>query len=90
MARFFTNRDTPVVKEKYEHALLDNRQRIILGRMIAAAGIFMMSMMAVPNPFGERLLFLGCGIAVLLVGVLLFSSVTDIPAELTDEHLEQT
>ena len=90
VARFFTNRDTPVVKGKYEHALLDNRQRIILGRMIAAAGIFMMSMMAVPNPFGERLLFLGCGIAVLLVGVLLFSSVTDIPAEITDEHLEQT
>ena len=90
VTRFFTNRDTPVVKGKYEHALLDNRQRIILGRMIAAAGIFMMSMMAVPNPFGERLLFLGCGIAVLLVGVLLFSSVTDIPAEITDEHLEQT
>ena len=89
VARFFTNRDTPVVKGKYEHALLDNRQRIILGRMIAAAGIFMMSMMAVPNPFGERLLFLGCGIAVLLVGVLLFSSVTDIPTEITDEHLEQ-
>ena len=85
VARFFTNRDTPVVKGQYEHARLDNRQRIILGRMIAAAGIFMIALMAVPNPLGGRLLFLGCGIAVLLVGVLLFSSVTDIPSDF-DEH----
>jgi len=85
VARFFTNRDTPVVKGQYEHVRLDNRQRIILGRMIAAAGIFMIALMAVPNPLGGRLLFLGCGIAVLLVGVLLFSSVTDIPSDF-DEH----
>jgi len=90
VAQFFANRDTPVVKGKYEHAHLDNRQRIILGRMIAAAGIFMMAMMAVPNPLGARLLFLGCGIAVLLVGVLLFSSVTDIPTEnIDDPKVEQ-
>ena len=90
VARFFTNRDTPVVKGEYEHAHLDDRQRIILGRMIAAAGIFVMSMMAVPNPLGARLIFLGCGIAVLLVGVLLFSSVTDIPTDNKDDsQMEQ-
>ena len=86
VARFFTNRDTPVVKGKYEHAHLDNQQRIILGRMIAIAGIFVMSLMIVPNPLGGRLLFLGCGIAVLIVGVLLFSSVTDIPADHNDDN----
>ena len=86
VARFFTNRDTPVVKGKYEHAYLDNQQRIILGRMIAIAGIFVMSLMIVPNSLGGRLLFLGCGIAVLIVGVLLFSSVTDIPADHNDDN----
>ena len=72
--RFFTNRDTPLLKAEGEHAHLDDRQRILLGRMIAIAGILVMGMMIIPNPLWGRLIFLVCGALVLAVGYGLFSS----------------
>ena len=59
---------------------LDNRQRMLLGRMVAIAGILVMAMMALPNPLWGRLVFLGCGAVVFVVGFMLFSAVTDVPA----------
>ncbi|MGJ8679520.1 sodium:solute symporter family transporter [Paraglaciecola sp.] len=72
--RFFTNINTPLVKEKGSHVHLDNRQRILLGRMIAIAGILVMAMMALPNPLWGRLVFLICGAFVFAVGFMLFSA----------------
>ena len=77
MGRFFSNKETPIVKNENEHAHLDNRQRILLGRTVAVAGIFVIAMMAIPNPLWGRLVFLLCGGAVFFVGVLLFSSTKD-------------
>ena len=78
--RFFTNINTPLHKAKGDHEHLDNRQRMLLGRMVAIAGIFIMAMMVLPNPLWGRLVFLSCGIVVFTVGVLLFTAVS----ELTD------
>jgi SSS family solute:Na+ symporter len=78
--RFFTNINTPLVKEKGVHAHLDNRQRMLLGRMVAAAGLLIMAMMALPNPLWGRLVFAGCGTAVFAVGAMLVFSIADVPA----------
>ena len=59
---------------------LDNRQRMLLGRMVAIAGILVMAMMALPNPLWGRLVFLSCGAVVFFVGVMLFTAVADVPA----------
>ncbi len=76
--RFFTNIHTPLCKEQGDHEHLDNRQRILLGRTVAIAGVLVMALMALPNPLWGRLVFFLCGGAVLFVGVLLFSSVSDV------------
>jgi SSS family solute:Na+ symporter len=74
--RFFSNIRTPLVKAAGDHAHLDNRQRLLVGRLVALAGILVMAMMALANPLWGRLIFLGCGIAVFAVGVLLVVSTT--------------
>lgn len=78
--RFFTNIHTPLKKEEGDHVHLDNRQRILLGRMVAIAGLLVMAMMALPNPLWGRLVFLCCGAVVFTVGVMLFMAVTEVPA----------
>ena len=79
VGRFFTNKNTPVVKDHDQHVHLDNRQRVLLGRTVAIAGIFVIAMMAIPNPLWGRLVFLLCGGAVFFVGVMLFSFTTEVP-----------
>lgn len=79
--RFFTNRNTPLVKCEDEHARLDNRQRVLLGRMLVVAGILVMALMAVPNPLWGRMVFLVCGFAVILVGFLLYSATSSGPED---------
>jgi SSS family solute:Na+ symporter len=74
--RFFSNIRTPLVKAAGDHAHLDNRQRLLVGRLVALAGILVMAMMALTNPLWGRLIFLGCGIAVFAVGGLLVVSTT--------------
>ncbi len=76
--RFFTNISTPLTKKPGDHIHLDNRQRVFLGRTVAAAGILVMALMLLPNPLWGRLVFFACGAVVLFVGVLLFSAVTDV------------
>ncbi len=94
--RFFTNINTPLRKKEGDHAHLDNRQRILLGRTIAAAGVLVTAMVALPNPLWGRLVFIGCGSAVILVGVLLFTSVTEVLSDSdvddadTAEDLQET
>jgi SSS family transporter len=79
--RFFTNIHTPLIKNEAEHVHLDNRQRILLGRMIAIAGILVMAMMALPNPMWGRLVFLLCGATVFIVGFMLFSATEQVPSD---------
>ncbi|MGI9261531.1 MAG: sodium:solute symporter family transporter [Woeseiaceae bacterium] len=77
--RFFSNINTPLHKAEGEHAHLDNRQRILLGRMVAVAGILVIAMMALPNPLWGRLVFLSCGSVIFFIGFMLFSAVTEVP-----------
>jgi len=76
--RFFTNINTPVIKAEDQNTYLDNRQRILLGRMVSIAGIFVLALMIIPNPLWGRMVFFICGSIIFLIGVLLFSSTTDI------------
>ncbi len=74
IARFFTNIQTAVVKDGCQYDGLDNRQRIILGRMVALSGILIIALIAIPNPLWGRMVFLLCGAIVFTIGFLLFSS----------------
>ncbi|TQV67290.1 transporter [Exilibacterium tricleocarpae] len=74
VSRFFKNIDTPLVNETDTQHKLDNRQRILLGRMIAILGLFVTAMMALPNPLWGRLVFGACGAIILVIGFLLFSA----------------
>lgn len=80
VARFFTNRDTPLIKADGDHAHLDNHQRVLIGRTVGIAGILVMAMMALPNPLWGRLVLLLCGAGVLAVGAMLVFSTTPAPA----------
>lgn len=72
---FFTNLDTPLVSESTEQKNLDNKQRRMLGTLISAAGIMVMAMFVIPNPFWGRMIFVLCGVIVLAVGLLLVKAV---------------
>ena len=69
--KFFENLRTPLVAESSEQKVLDNRQRSILGKLIVVAGILIMMMFVIPNPFWDRMVFVFCGAIVFAVGVLL-------------------
>jgi SSS family solute:Na+ symporter len=79
VARFFANRDRPLIKADGDHAHLDNHQRVLIGRTVGIAGILVMAMMALPNPLWGRLVFLICGAGVLGVGALLVLSTVPVP-----------
>ncbi|TVU71199.1 sodium:solute symporter family transporter [Cobetia crustatorum] len=72
---FFTNRDTPVISDDDEHRSVDNRQRNILGYLILVAGLGVMLMFLVPNPFWGRMVFVLCGGIVVAIGLLLITSI---------------
>jgi len=86
VSRFFTNIQTPLIKGENEGRHLDNRQRILLGRMVAISGILLLALMAIPNPLWGRMVFLICGASVFAVGYLLFSSTTAVPEDYTDDN----
>lgn len=73
--RFFNNLSTPLVAESTEQKKLDNKQRRMLGSLIAVAGVGVMAMFALPNPFWGRMIFVLCGAIVLAVGLLLVKAV---------------
>ncbi|MEP0072114.1 MAG: transporter [Marinomonas sp.] len=74
---FFNNLATPLVSEGSEQKALDNKQRKMLGTLIAIAGIGVMGMCIIPNPLWGRSVFLLCGAIVLAVGLLLVKAVDD-------------
>jgi hypothetical protein len=78
--RFFTNINTVLVRQEGEHLHLDNRQRMLLGRMVAVGGLLIMAMMALPNPLWGRLVFLACGVTVFAVGAMLVFAISEVPA----------
>ncbi|MDD8058547.1 MULTISPECIES: sodium:solute symporter family transporter [Shewanella] len=74
---FFDNLATPLVSEGTVQKKLDNKQRKMLGSLIASVGIAIMAMFALPNPFWGRMTFVLCGLIVFAVGLLLVKAVDD-------------
>lgn len=74
---FFGNLATPLVAESTEQKKLDNKQRRMLGTLIAVAGVGVMTMFVLPNPMWGRLVFVLCGLIVFSVGLLLVKAVDD-------------
>ncbi|PMO03805.1 transporter [Vibrio splendidus] len=72
---FFTNLSTPLVSESTAQKKLDNKQRHMLGSLIAVSGVAVMAMFALPNPFWGRMMFVLCGGIVFIVGLLLVKAV---------------
>lgn len=72
--KFFRNLDTPLINESAEQQELDNKQRMMLGRLISVAGLGIMAMMAIPNPLWGRAVFALCGGLVMIIGLLLVYS----------------
>ena len=72
---FFTNLATPLHNTSSAQARLDNKQRRMLGLLIAFAGVGIMAMFFLPNPFMQSLIFVLCGGIVLSVGLLLVKAV---------------
>ncbi|MDK9735927.1 transporter [Vibrio sp. D404a] len=75
--KFFNNLDTPLVAESTEQKKLDNKQRQMLGKLIAVAGVGVMLMALLPNPMWGRMVFILCGAIVGGVGMLLVKAVDD-------------
>ncbi|MFN1531861.1 sodium:solute symporter family transporter [Vibrio jasicida] len=73
--RFFNNLATPLVSDSTEQKKLDNKQRQMLGSLIAVSGVGVMAMFLLPNPFWGRMIFVFCGVIVLGVGVALMRAV---------------
>ncbi|MFA0429076.1 sodium:solute symporter family transporter [Vibrio sp. 10N.222.51.C5] len=74
---FFNNLATPLVSESTAQKKLDNKQRHMLGSLIAVSGVAVMAMFALPNPFWGRMMFVLCGGIVFIVGLLLVKAVDD-------------
>tara|TARA_R110001583_G_scaffold60713_2_gene180143 strand:+ start:34405 stop:36213 length:1809 start_codon:yes stop_codon:yes gene_type:complete len=72
---FFTNLATPLHNTSSAQARLDNKQRRMLGQLIAVAGVGIMAMFFLPNPFMESLIFVLCGGIVCAIGLLLVKAV---------------
>ncbi|MEZ8034972.1 sodium:solute symporter family transporter [Vibrio crassostreae] len=75
--KFFNNLATPLVAESNEQKKLDNKQRRMLGSLIAVAGVGVMTMFVMPNPMWGRMVFVLCGLIVFSVGLLLVKAVDD-------------
>ncbi len=74
---FFNNLATPLVSESTAQKKLDNKQRHMLGSLIAVSGVAVMAMFALPNPFWGRMMFVLCGGIVFIVGLMLVKAVDD-------------
>ncbi|NOI35016.1 transporter [Vibrio cyclitrophicus] len=74
---FFNNLATPLVSESTAQKKLDNKQRHMLGSLIAISGVAVMAMFALPNPFWGRMMFVLCGGIVFIVGLMLVKAVDD-------------
>ena len=75
--QFFKNIATPLTSETVEQKTLDNKQRRMLGCLISIAGVCIMALFAMPNEMMGRMVFVLCGLIVLVIGLLLVKSVDD-------------
>lgn len=75
--KFFGNLSTPLVSESAAQKKLDNKQRQMLGKLIAVAGLGVCLMALLPNPLWGRAVFILCGVIVAGVGVLLVKAVDE-------------
>ncbi len=75
--KFFDNLATPLVSESTAQKQLDNKQRRMLGSLIAVAGVGIMTMFVLPNPIVGRFIFVLCGAIVMGVGLLLVKAVDE-------------
>lgn len=89
---FFNDVDTPVVEGEGQSEF-DRMQRKKLGLLVSIMGCGLVLMVLIPNPMWGRILFLGCALAVLLVGYMLMrsaakgdESVLDIAAQVTGQQ----
>lgn len=65
---FFNNVSTEVIEDDSVENILDNKQRLVLGRLIQVAGGGIACLCVVPNLFWGRLIFIFVGLIVLSVG----------------------
>ena len=75
--KFFNNLATPLISEGTAQQKLDNKQRKMLGTLIAVSGVAVMGMFALPNEMWGRCIFLLCGGIVMGVGLLLVKAVDE-------------
>jgi len=75
-AAFFLKLNTPVnfAAEEGAGASNDTQQSKVVGRLCLAYGSFVALLAFIPNPWPGRLAFIGCGLLVLIVGLLLTHS----------------
>ncbi|MCG9545966.1 transporter [Vibrio sp. Isolate33] len=83
---FFNNLATPLVSESTAQKKLDNKQRHMLGSLIAVSGVAVMAMFALPNPFWGRMMFVLCGGIVFIVGLMLVKAVDDSVEDANQEN----
>ncbi len=67
---FFADLERPEVSDG-RPTESDIQQRHKLGLIVSAAGVGLLFMMAIPNPWWGRMVFFGCAAGVLLIGILL-------------------
>ncbi|WP_028115964.1 sodium:solute symporter family transporter [Ferrimonas senticii] len=77
--KFFRNLATPLYNESAAQQELDNKQRLMLGRLITVAGVGVMTMIAIDNPLWGRAVFALCGGIILVVGLALVKSAEPSP-----------
>ncbi|GEA59632.1 sodium:solute symporter family transporter [Vibrio comitans] len=80
--KFFNNVDTEVIVEETEQSILmDNKQHIMLGKMLLTASVFLAMLTLVPNPLWGKALFAIVAGIIALIGYILLRTVKK-PAEL--------
>jgi hypothetical protein len=77
---------TPLVSESTSQQKLDNKQRKMLGTLIAVSGVAIMLMFLLSNPMWGRCVFLLCGGIVMAVGLILVKAVDDKVNDLPDDE----
>ncbi|PHS47391.1 MAG: transporter, partial [Alteromonas sp.] len=79
---FFEDVETPVIAD-FEQDDYDRQQRNKLGVMVIIMSAGMLVMMLIPNPLWGRLMFLGCAVIMLAIGLLLKHSAKKEPTTAT-------
>jgi len=82
---FFKMLERPVIAEEGQDEY-DRMQRSRLGALVTYMGIGLLLMIMIPNPIWGRLMFLGCALAIMLIGYLLKKG-ANVPSPEVDKTL---